>query len=346
MNKKVTIQDIADALGVSRNTVSKAINNADGIADSTRERIIQKAIEMDYKQFSYVSSVMSLSDAEASSDRPAGEISVFTTTYLSQSNFESMVMDRIHEELARMGYTLSIHRVGHKNIRTLTLPRTFDRERTRAIICAEVLDPAYCDMLCDMDIPLLFMDGPARRGARSVRADQLLSENVSEIFSYIHLLLEKKLTRIGFIGDYDHCQSFWERYAGFRLALMSEGVPVDERFIIKPQDRNIDDLGDRLDALEEMPDAFICANDFVAIDAMQLLAQKDENILNKVRFLGFDDTHESKIFFPAFSTIHIHSQAMAYSALQLLISRIKDPNIDYRTIHVATDLVLREHEDN
>lgn len=48
MNKKVTIQDIADALGISRNTVSKAINNMDGIATSTKEKIVQKAIEMGY----------------------------------------------------------------------------------------------------------------------------------------------------------------------------------------------------------------------------------------------------------------------------------------------------------
>ena len=41
--KKVTIQDIADELGISRNTVSKAINNSDGLADATRERILQKA---------------------------------------------------------------------------------------------------------------------------------------------------------------------------------------------------------------------------------------------------------------------------------------------------------------
>ena len=43
--KKVTIQDIADAMGISRNTVSKAINNSDGLADSTREKILQKARE-------------------------------------------------------------------------------------------------------------------------------------------------------------------------------------------------------------------------------------------------------------------------------------------------------------
>ena len=48
--KRVTIQDIADALGVSRNTVSKAINNSDGLAEATREKILQKAVEMGYKQ--------------------------------------------------------------------------------------------------------------------------------------------------------------------------------------------------------------------------------------------------------------------------------------------------------
>ena len=52
--KRVTIQDIADELGVSRNTVSKAINNADGLAEATREKILQKATEMGYKQFSYI----------------------------------------------------------------------------------------------------------------------------------------------------------------------------------------------------------------------------------------------------------------------------------------------------
>ena len=53
--KRVTIQDIADELGVSRNTVSKAINNADGLSEATREKILRKAIEMGYKHFSYIS---------------------------------------------------------------------------------------------------------------------------------------------------------------------------------------------------------------------------------------------------------------------------------------------------
>ena len=52
MSARVTMQDIADALGLSRNTVSKAINNTGIIAPGTRELILRKAMEMGYRQFS------------------------------------------------------------------------------------------------------------------------------------------------------------------------------------------------------------------------------------------------------------------------------------------------------
>ena len=50
MRERVTIQDIASALGLSRNTVSKAINNTGPVADSTRAAVLKKAAEMGYKQ--------------------------------------------------------------------------------------------------------------------------------------------------------------------------------------------------------------------------------------------------------------------------------------------------------
>lgn len=341
MNKKVTIQDIADALGISRNTVSKAINNADGIADSTREKIIQKAIEMEYKQFSYVSSLMNVTSHKASSEKSAGIINLFITEYLSYSNINSLVMDRIYDELSQIGYSLIVCRVRKENIRMLTLPQPFNKEKCAGIICVEVFDPDYSDMLSNLGIPLLFLDGPARRGGRSVNADLLLTENCSEIITYIQTLIKNGLTRIGFIGNYDHCQSFWERYIAFRMAMRAAGIPIDERYIIKTKDRSVEEMADSLEAIEELPDAFICANDFVAIDAMHLLAQKEGKIPDHLHILGFDDSHESRFFFPSFSSIHIHSQEMAYAAMHLLISRIEEPAMNYRTIYVATDLVPR-----
>ena len=51
-NKKITAQDIADKLNISRNTVSKALNNTGNISEDTKMKVIKTAFEMGYKNFS------------------------------------------------------------------------------------------------------------------------------------------------------------------------------------------------------------------------------------------------------------------------------------------------------
>ena len=142
MRKKVTIQDIADELGLSRNTVSKAINNTEGISDSTRERILQKAVEMGYKQFSYVlaQSQAPQTEVEAEESSYRGEIALLTTRLFSQSHFASVMLDRFHQEMAQAGYTLTIHRADTENIVKLSLPRTLQTSRVSGLICFELFD--------------------------------------------------------------------------------------------------------------------------------------------------------------------------------------------------------------
>jgi LacI family transcriptional regulator len=60
-NKKITVQDIANELSISRNTVSKALNNTGTLAEATKSKIIQKAIEMGYKQFAYINNTSQIS---------------------------------------------------------------------------------------------------------------------------------------------------------------------------------------------------------------------------------------------------------------------------------------------
>lgn len=341
MSKKVTIQDIADALGVSRNTVSRAINNSDGLADSTREKILQKAIEMGYKQFSYVSSMVTAAEAERNAVSYSGEISMLTTTYLSNSHFASLFLDKFHKEVTSLGFTPVTHIISKEDLQEKNLPVTFHRENCSAIICFELFDAAYCRMLSELNVPVLLVDGPANLEGNPLCTDILMMDNTSEITRFVNMMLDRGITRIGFVGNYRHCRSFYERYCAFRLAMMARNVPVDEKFILCPQDDETKTFTELLTGLDELPELFICANDFVAIDAMQILAGIDRRLLENVRFLGFDDSHESRIVFPSLSTVHIHSQVMALSAVQLLLTRINEPSMDYRILYAATDLVLR-----
>ena len=344
MKKKVTIQDIADALSISRNTVSKAINNSEGLADSTREKILQKAVEMGYKQFSYVRAAASLSENPSGETRPSpgfqGEIALFTTMFLTQSHFASLMLDKFQREISQLGYTMNTHRVTEENLREGTLPITFRQEQVKAIICIEMFDRRYDEMVCEMGIPVLFVDGPVKRDGFSLPADQLYMDNTTEIARFVGSALRGGDRRIGFIGNPDHCQSFFERYAAFRFSMLMAGEPVSDKYVIRYN--RPDEIAEKLYALDELPDVFVCANDFVASDVMRALFSIGKSVPGDVRLLGFDDSAESRLSRPALSTIHIHTQIMAYEAVHLLMSRIKEPSLDFRTVHTQTDLIERE----
>ena len=344
MKKKVTIQDIADTLGISRNTVSKAINNSDGLAEATREKILQKAVEMGYKQFSYVKSFSSLSES-TQVDRKSvpvfqGEIALLTTVFLTKSHFSSLMLDKFQREISQLGYILNTHRVTEQNLRENSLPITFRREQVKAIICIEMFDRAYDEMVCELGIPVLCVDGPAKKGGYNLPADQLYMDNVTEISRFVHSMLDQGHRRIGFIGNPEHCQSFFERFIAVQGTLLVEGVPMEERYCIRYN--HTDEIAELLDSLDPLPDVFVCANDFVAGDAIRALFSIGKTVPEDVRILGFDDSSESRHSRPPLSTVHIHTQIMAYEALHLLMSRIREPSLDFRTVHTQTDLIERE----
>ena len=352
MTKKTTIQDIADALGVSRNTVSKAINNSEGLAEATRERILRKAVEMGYKQFAYVQALYQSASAPEQAfeavptppapeaAEPCREIALLTTFYFSASHFASLMLDRLRQELLRLGYRLNTYHVSAEELRERRLPFAFQPEQVSAIICIEMFDWDYDRMLCELGLPLLFVDGPPRVGGRSLPADQLYMDNSTELSHLLSALLRRGVRRIGFLGDYLHCQSFFERYMTFRMVMTLEGVPVEERFILPAN--STPELYQGLEALEELPELFVCANDFVAYDALQILRRLGKRVPEDLMLCGFDDAPESRVMVPPLTTVHIHSQAMAFSAAQLLLTRIREPSLDFRKVYTETDLVLRE----
>lgn len=336
--KKVTIQDIADELGVSRNTVSKAINNAEGLAEATRARILQKAIEMGYKQFSYIKEQTKGNPEQETPGK--GEIALLIGNAIDGAHFASLMLDKLKKELSQWGYTLITHRVERENFLCRTLPFSFNAKQARAVICIEMFDRAYDEMLCTLGLPVLFVDGPHKRDGIDLPADQLYMDNTTAITRFVNDMLVRGKRRIGFIGDYEHCQSFFERYTAFRCAMLMAGVPVDERFCIKVL--NPEQLTNYLVSMKEFPEVFICANDFVADDAIYVLRKLGKSVPEDVLFCGFDDSPQSRIMTPSLTTVHIHTQIMAVAAMQLLLSRIEQPSLDYRTVHTETELIYRD----
>ena len=220
MSTRVTIQDIADELGISRNTVSKAINNTGVLADATRDKVLKKPMEMGYKQFSYVtaakpgSSVLSIP-----APKEKTEIAVFLTNFVGGNHFAVVMLDKFQKELAVLGYSLTMHRLLTEELDNMKLPASFSQERTAGIICIEMFHYEYDQMLCGLGLPILFVDAPVTCLKNPLEADLLCMDNQSGIYLFIGEMARRGKTKIGFIGEYMHCQSFFERYMAYRNAM-------------------------------------------------------------------------------------------------------------------------------
>lgn len=343
MSERVTIQDIADALGVSRNTVSKAINNTGVLAESTRQKVLSKAIEMGYKQFSYLDPD-NLPEKER---RNKGEIAILSASFLGDSHFATTMLDKFQRESTQNGYSMTMHRITKENLRDRTLPSTLDLNRCAAILCVEVFDYEYSRMLCDLDIPLLLVDHAVSVGQSPLKADKLLMNNSDCIQELIGIMKGRGITKIGFIGDIMHCQSFFERYMAYLIGMRFCGLQAQERYMLTDSIEGkgfvsySDYIESRLRSLDSLPELFVCSNDFCAIDLLQALNRMQLRVPEDVMICGFDDSSMAKVVSPQLTSIHIHTQVMGFSAMNLLETRIKEPGMNYRTVYSETNLILR-----
>lgn len=344
MAGKVTIQDIANELQLSRNTVSKAINNTGTLADATREKILRKAAEMGYKQFAYLP-LFQEETKEPSHPDGKREIAMLTTCFLSNSHFSSMMLDRFQSEIHHLHYCLTIHRISPAELTARSLPASFDKERTAGIICFEVFDYDYAQMLCGQGIPLLFVDTPVTTLKPQLKADRLYMDNRVEIQNFVQMMVQRGKKRIAYVGDIWHCQSFYERYIAYKEAMEWLGLGDNLKYSIleSAKEGEYDRMvKQKLQSFDQLPEVILCSNDFSAMDVTRALRSMGHSVPEDVWLCGFDDSQEASFMTPKLTSIHIHGQIMGFTAADLLMTRIKEPSLNYRTVYTETNLILRE----
>jgi LacI family transcriptional regulator len=153
IDTKVTMQNIADSLGLSRNTVSKALNGNASVLPSTRKAVVQKAAHLGYKNFASIEGVIG-----ADETRITGSIAFFASFMPGKNHFGSQFLTGFTERMSQMGYTLTLYILRPEDIASLSLPPNFEAEKTAGILCIELFEPAYCEFVCSLKKPVVFAD--------------------------------------------------------------------------------------------------------------------------------------------------------------------------------------------
>jgi LacI family transcriptional regulator len=341
MKRKVTVQDIADALNISRNTVSKAINGTGTVSKETKIKIFNKASELGYKQFS----MLSQNITETITSQPNYEIALFSHSVLNTSHFSSPLLHTFQEHISTLGYRLSMYTIRDDFMFQCELPPNFNYESTMGIIVIEMFNEKYTEFLCDLEIPTLFIDTFANTNGKILSSDIMYMENFSSSYQMTFSLITNGFKKIGFVGDYLHCHSFYERWCGYRNAMQDSSLDNYKELCILENDNlpyyNPELLVSKIKALPYLPEAFVCANDYIAIDVIRALKSMNLVIPEDIKICGFDNSTESRIIEPPLTTANIPGDSMGHFAAEILLSRMQHPELSYRTIYVQTQIITR-----
>lgn len=335
--KRITMQDIADACGLSRNTVSKIFNDRGAVPEATRRMVLQKARELGYYQ-----------SAEDVSPRPVVQgknIALLTRRFPSDAHFSTFFLPAFTEHLSRAGYTLMMSEITQKEMRERRLPARVAFEQTAGILAIEMFDQGYLDMLCSLGLPCISVDASTKACFSPMQCDFLSMENLSSSIAVTSHVIAAGARRLGFVGDPQHCNSFRQRWLGFCDALDEAGLALDKKLCIIAEDSPLygdeDWLARWYQGLKEKPDALICANDFLALHMMAALKRLGVDIPADIMVAGFDGTPQSAVVEPSLTTVLIPNADIGRMAADMLLERIENPELPFRSTYVKTTPIWR-----
>ena len=142
-----------------------------------------------------------------------------------------------------------------------------------------------------------------------------------------HLILHHGARRMVYLtGLLDNgCPEAQQRLEGFRKACRENHIPPEETEIIECTWRTSDGFTVATQWVESgkpMPDAFVCANDDMALGLMEALEEKGYRVPQEVAVTGFDGLTSAELSSPTLSTVFRDNKMLNYRALDFLIRKI------------------------
>lgn len=335
--KRVTMQTVADACGLSRNTVSKIFNGRGTVPEATRELVLAKARELGYLQ----------TGAVTPSAAPASRIIALVTHHKPLlHNFGTLFITNFTDQICRSGFNLKIFEISDADYAAKVLPQHFLLKEISGIVTMELFDRDYTQMLCTLGVPVLLADSYAGASGDLMQCDRIYMENYASSIALTARMIAAGAKSIGFVGDIHHCSSFRERWNGYCTAMADAELPVDRAVCILADDSEpygeVDWVYDELKKLPKIPDGFMCANDFIAIRIIWALRKLGRSVPEDVMVTGFDGSTEGEVVSPPLTTAIINSANIGRMSADMLLERIDDPSIPYRCTFLKTTPIWRD----
>ncbi len=353
MGKKVSMQQIADKVGLSKYAVSKALAGKSGVSAKTRERIIEAATQLGYlkqQKLQRSAGEQTKSGPAAASDyrlepNKRAVVAVLMPNVRLQnmdSGFWGVIVNGIGYALSRLNLGMLIlteHTAEH--LQTLLKP-----DRLLGVIGVGDISTAMLLELHRLGLPFVLTD----HEDSLVPSDTVFASNMDSMAALTGHLLALGHKTFWFLGDTGFSRSFTDRWMGYRKALEEQNIQVEPRTGKLPlsgtdREANIRFLQNQLDRMaaqkQPLPAAWVCANDEIALAALEVLEKRGIRVPEEVSVTGFDDIGESREGRVPLTTVHVKKVQLGERAVAALLDRTRQPDKPFEKISLACELIIR-----
>lgn len=331
--KRLTIREVAQALGVSTATVSRAIHGRGRISPDTRARILVQLERLGYTPNLHAQSLAGQRSMAVALEY-LGAVEVLADSFLME------LARGVQQSLVPHRYRLLLNLTGDHEYR-----RSVVRHWIRARVVDGVvvvgnprIDPDWLNALVSEGIPAVWIayDAPEPLPPRTAVVQLDIAPGWSEAVSYLRQHGHQQIGYLGAHSDDPALEIIHEaaRKSGLRLApiLFASGETPADGYATAQQ----------LLHAQPRPTALLARTDLLAFGAMQALQQSGLRIPDDIALVGHDDLPIAQWMNPPLSSIQIDYAQLGRAAVELLMRLMDNPDAALAPVRVATRFIPRQ----
>jgi LacI family transcriptional regulator len=349
--KKVTMQQIAEHLNLSKFAISKALSGKPGVSEDTRERIIQIATQLGYfSQKKYqlnrekqkvIRYQTAMRQIEKTKENQTILVLIPNIRFQTEDSYYwGSILDGISDELEQRGVGTMVvteHNSDH-------FLKIINPQSVLGMIGVGMISNLLLLEVRKFGIPFVLIDhiDPL------VPSDTLFMNNFECISRVTNYLIGLGHKRFQFVGNISYSRSFFDRWMGFRSILEEQNFVLHQnKELINLRYEEGEDIDEIRTILEKMkkdgtiPTALVCANDALAMGILTALDQLGIKVPEQCSVTGFDNIKDSMLVEPSLTTVNVAKEVLGKRAVETLLWRIDHLNEPLGKTLLHGELIIR-----
>lgn len=321
--KRTSLKDLAQKLGVSIATVSRALSGSHEVSEAMRERVRQLATDMNYRPNPFAQGLRS------DSPKVIGVILPNLVTH-----YYASVLDGIEDYALQHGYSVvTANSHEHYEMERNAVDNYISMHVKGIIACLaqDTVDYSHFKELRNMNVPLVFV---ARTCLPELFSSVLANDDKAAYDATQHLIANG-CRRIAYIGGPNLLDSVRRRKHGYLEALKENRIPIDRSIITSIPVNHESAYQSTLALLSQdnRPDAILAFNDIILHGTFMAVKSQGLSIPQDLAIVGFSESESTAYVTPALSVIMDQSHLEGRKACEHLLRHIGGDNqVQHETV--------------